>query len=138
MQFCIAPNAQLERRIGQIFQNITRLELPGFDDDLDRGVRSETGVITSVMLRVPVPNAPFDLAEKVEASLLGQVAEITDQVRDGMIVTGAAVTLKSRDSLGSPVNVVGFIDHTFLRPLNRSANPGATTMCTASLIQLEA
>ena len=57
------------------------------------------------MLRIPVPNAPPDLAEKVETALLGQVSEIADQVCDGMLVTGVAVALKYRDGLGGPGNV---------------------------------
>ena len=59
-------------------------------------------VVFGVMLRVPVPNAPPYLAEKVEAALLSQVSEIADQVCDGMLVTSAAVLLKNRDGLGGP------------------------------------
>src|ERR1019366_1434908 len=67
--------------------------------------------VTSMMLSVPVSNAPLHLAKKVEAALLGQMSEIADQVCDGMLVTGAAVPLKNRDGLGGPRNVVGFIGH---------------------------
>ncbi len=67
------------------------------------------------MLRVPVPNATPYLAEKVEAALLGQVSKIADQVRDGMLVTSAAVRLKNRDSFGGPNDVVGFVGHAFPR-----------------------
>ena len=55
-----------------------------------------------MMLRVPVPNAPFDLAEKVEATILSQMTEVADQVCDGMLVSGATVLLKNRDGLGGP------------------------------------
>jgi len=64
-----------------------------------------------MMLRIPVPNAPPDLTEKVETALLGQVSEIADQVCDGVLVTSAAAPLKNRDRLGSPGDVVGFIGH---------------------------
>jgi hypothetical protein len=67
--------------------------------------------VFNMMFRVPMPNPSPDLTDKVEAALLGQVSEIADQVCDGMFVTGAAVPLKNRDSLGSPSNVVGFIGH---------------------------
>ena len=50
-----------------------------------------------MMLRIPVPNAPPDVAEKIETALLGQVSEIADQVCDGMLVTSAAVLLKNSD-----------------------------------------
>ena len=62
-------------------------------------------------LRVRVPDAPLDLAEKVEATLLRQVPEVADQVCDGMLVPGAAVLLKHRDGLGGPCNMIGFIRH---------------------------
>ena len=37
-----------------------------------------------MMLRVPVPDAPLDLADKVEATILSQMTEVADQVCDGM------------------------------------------------------
>jgi hypothetical protein len=46
-----------------------------------------------MMLRVPVPDAPLDLAEKVEAALLREVSEVADQVCNGMLVTSAAMPL---------------------------------------------
>jgi hypothetical protein len=61
-----------------------------------------------MMLRVPVPDAPLELAEKVEATILSQMTEVADQVCDGMLVSGATVLLKNRDGLGSPCNVIGF------------------------------
>jgi hypothetical protein len=64
-----------------------------------------------MMLGVPVPNSAPDLAEKVQASLFGQVPEITDQVCNGMIVPSAAVPLKYRDSLCGPGDVFDLIDH---------------------------
>ena len=48
------------------------------------------------MLRVPVPDAPLDLADKVEATILNQMTEVADQVCDGMLVSGATV-LFARD-----------------------------------------
>ena len=47
-----------------------------------------------------LPYTPLDLAEKVEATLLCQVPEIADQVCDGMLITGVAVSLKYSDGLG--------------------------------------
>jgi len=53
--------------------------LTWIDGDFDRGVRPENLAVNSVMLRVPVRDAPPDLAQKVEAALLRQVPEISDQ-----------------------------------------------------------
>jgi hypothetical protein len=53
----------------------------------------------------------FDLAEKIEATILRQVPEVADQVCNGMLVTGAAMPLKNVDGLGGPRDVVGFIGH---------------------------
>src|SRR5208283_3641211 len=64
-----------------------------------------------MLLHIPVPNAPPDLAEKVETALLGQVSEVADQVSNGVLVTSAAAPLKNSDRLGSPGDVVGFIGH---------------------------
>jgi hypothetical protein len=64
-----------------------------------------------MMLRVPVPDAPLDLADKVEATILSQMTEVADQVCDGMLVSSATVLLKNRDGLGSPCNVIGFVRH---------------------------
>jgi hypothetical protein len=64
-----------------------------------------------MMLRVPVPDAPLDLAEKVEATILSQMTEVADQVCDGMLVSGATVLLKKRNCLGSPCNMIGFVRH---------------------------
>lgn len=46
------------------------------------------------------PDAPLDLAEKVEAALLHQVPEVADQVCDSMLVVAVAPSLKFGDSLG--------------------------------------
>jgi hypothetical protein len=67
-----------------------------------------------------MPNATPDVAEKVEAALLGQVSEIADQVCDRMLVTRAAVPLKNRDGLGGPGDVVSFMGHLSPRIHNRS------------------
>ena len=75
--------------MGKIFR--TEALLPVLDDDLDRGIRSEAIAIMNMTLGVPMPNAPPDLAEKVEAALLGQVSEIADQVCDGILIVSAAV-----------------------------------------------
>jgi hypothetical protein len=83
--------------------------LPWLDDDLDCCVGPKVIPVTRMMFRVPVPNAPRDLAEKVESTLLHQVSQIADQVCNGMLVTCAAMPLKNRDGLGGPRNVVGFI-----------------------------
>ena len=44
-----------------------------------------------VLLRVPMSNAPSDLAEKVKAKVLSQMSEIADQVRDHVLVARSAV-----------------------------------------------
>jgi hypothetical protein len=94
--------------------------LPRLDDYLDGGVGPEIVVVTGMMLCVPVPDAPPDFAKKVEATLLGQVPEIADQVCDGMLVTGAAVPLENCDGFGGPGDVVGFIGHASPRLHSRS------------------
>jgi hypothetical protein len=76
-----------------------------------------------MLFRVPVPNAPPHLAEKVETALISQVSEIADQVCDGMIVTSLTVPLKNRDCLGSPGNVVRFIGHASPRLNDRCLVP---------------
>ena len=55
--------------------------------------------------REPMPNSSPDLTDKVEAALLSHVSEISDQVCDGIPLSGAAVLLESRglDGLGSAV-----------------------------------
>jgi hypothetical protein len=70
-----------------------RSRLTWVDGDVDCGVRTETLAVTGMMLRVPVPDAPLGLAEKVEATLLREVPEVADQVCNGMLVTSAAVSL---------------------------------------------
>jgi hypothetical protein len=62
--------------------------------------------VTCMVLRVPVSNAPSHLVEKVEATLLGQMSEIADQVCDGMLITSAAVPLKNGDRVGGPGDMV--------------------------------
>jgi len=81
------------------------------DGNFDCGIRPEARAVDRMMLRVPMPDAPLDLAEKVEATLLRQVPEVADQVCDGMLIAGVAVSLKYGDGVGSPCNVVGFIGH---------------------------
>jgi hypothetical protein len=93
------------------FEPAAASRLTRIDGDFDRGVRPENLAINSMMLRVAVLDAPLDLAEKVEATLLRQVPEISDQVCDGMLMTRVAVSLKYSDGLGGPYDVVGFIGH---------------------------
>ena len=64
-----------------------------------------------MLLRVPMPNAPLDLAEKVKAKVIGQVSEVADQVCDRMLIATSAVLLKNRDGLGGPHDMVGFVGH---------------------------
>ena len=90
---------------------VERSRLTWADGDLDYGVWPEAFAVTGMMLCVPVTDAPFDLAEKIEAALLRQVSEVADQVCDGMLVTSAAVPLKNGDCLGGPRNVVDFIGY---------------------------
>jgi hypothetical protein len=68
-------------------------------------------VVMSVMLRESVANTTPNLGDKIEVALLGQVSEIADQVRDGVLFDGAAAQLKNRERLGGGGNVFGFIDH---------------------------
>src|SRR5208282_6177402 len=49
---------------------VERSRLTWADGDLDYGVRPEAFAVTGMMLCVPVTDAPFDLAEKIEAALL--------------------------------------------------------------------
>jgi hypothetical protein len=100
-----------QARNDAIDPQVTSGWLFGLDDYLDCGVQPENLAVTSMMLRVPVPDTPFDFAEKVEATLLRQVPEVADQICDGVLVPGAAVLLKNCNGLGSPCNVIGFIRH---------------------------
>jgi hypothetical protein len=102
---------ELLQHANRHFEPAAASRLTRTDGDFDRGVRPENLAVNSMMLRVPVPDAALDLAEKVEAMLLRQVPEITDQVCDGMRITGVAVSLKYSDGLGGPRDVVGFIGH---------------------------
>ena len=70
--------------------------------DLDCGIRPEMVAVLSVNFREPTPNSSPDLTDKVEAALLSQMSEIADQVCDGMLLSGAAVLLESRNGLGGP------------------------------------
>jgi hypothetical protein len=56
--------------------------------------------VFSVTFREPMPNSSPDLTDKVEAALLSQVSEISDQVCDGIPLSSAAVLLESRAGLG--------------------------------------
>jgi len=69
--------------------------------------------VFSMMFRVPMPNPSPDFTDKVEAALLSQVPKIADQVCDGMLVTGAAVPLKTAmasaaQEMWSPLSVMLF------------------------------
>ena len=54
------------------------LWLPRRDGDFDRGIWPDMVAVTSIMLRVPMPNPSPNLIEKIKTSLLGQVSEIAD------------------------------------------------------------
>lgn len=90
------------------------------DNNVDFCIRPEVVAVTRMLLCVPVPNAPFYLAKKVEATLLGQVSEIADQICNGMLITSAAVLLKNRDGLSGPSDVVRSVDHYSPQQYNRS------------------
>jgi hypothetical protein len=85
--------------------------LPLLDFDFDDGIRPEIAPVTRIMLRMPVSNASRDLFEKVETALVGQMSETVNQICHDMLVACAAPTLKNRNSLGGPGDVVGFIRH---------------------------
>jgi hypothetical protein len=70
---------------------------PRLYNDFDCGVSAENHVVTKVLLRIPMSNAPPDLAKKVKAKVVGQVSEIADQVGSRVVATSAAL-LKNRDS----------------------------------------
>ena len=70
------------------------------DCDLDCSIRPELVAVFSVTFREPMPNSSPDLTDKLEAALLSQMSEISDQVCDGIPLSGAAVLLESRDGLG--------------------------------------
>jgi hypothetical protein len=84
---------------------------PWVDGNFDGGVQSEVVTVMSVMLREPVANAPPNLGDKIEVTLLGQMSKIADQVGDGVFLHGAAALLKNRERLGGGGNVFAFIDH---------------------------
>ena len=69
------------------------------DFDLGCSIRPEIVAVFELTFREPMPNSSPDLTDKVEAALLSQVSEISDQVCDGIPLSGAAVLLESRDGL---------------------------------------
>src|SRR5262249_36845174 len=87
------------------------LPLPWRDGDLDRSVRSEVVAIRGMMLGVPMANASFHLAQKIEATLLGQVSEVANKICDGMLVACAAMSLEDCHRVGGPRDVVWLVDH---------------------------
>jgi hypothetical protein len=64
-----------------------------------------------MMLGVPVPNTPLCLTDEVEAALLGQVSEVTNEVCDDMFIACAATFLENCHRFRSPRDVVSFVDH---------------------------
>ena len=79
--------------------------------DLDGSIRPESVAIRSTTLSMPVTDAALDFVQKVEATLLGQVSKVANEVRDRMLVAGAAMLLKNRNRFGRSGNVARFIDH---------------------------
>ena len=69
------------------------------DCDLDCSIRPEMVAVFSVTFREPMPNSSPDLTDILEAALLSQMSEITDQVCDAILVSGAPVLLERRDGL---------------------------------------
>jgi hypothetical protein len=65
-----------------------------------------------MMLGVPVPNASLYLIEEVEAALLGQVSEVANQVRNGVLGTFTAVLLEHCGRFGRRGDVPSFGNHT--------------------------
>ena len=57
-----------------------------------------------VTLRVPMSNAPPDLAKKVKAKVVGQVSEIADQVGYHLLVA-SAVLLKNRERVSGRLSL---------------------------------
>jgi hypothetical protein len=57
--------------------------------------------------RIPVPNAPTNLLQKIELSFVGKVSKIADQIRNGIVITCATTSLKHLDGLGGRHDVVG-------------------------------
>jgi hypothetical protein len=49
------------------------------------------------------------------------VAEITEQVCDGMFIASAAMVLKDRQGVSGPSNVVSFIRHIAIGPVIQNA-----------------
>jgi hypothetical protein len=64
---------------------------PRLYNDFDYGVSAENLAVMKVLLRIPMSNAPLDLAEKVKAKVLSQVSEIADQVRNHVLVARSAM-----------------------------------------------
>jgi hypothetical protein len=89
----------------QSFGDTAEPGLSRFDDDFHCRVRAENVAVPKVMFRVPMANAPPDLAEKVKAKVIGQVSKIADRVCDRMLVATSAVLLKNRNGLGGPDDI---------------------------------
>ena len=69
--------------------------LPWNNGDLDRSIRAEIIAIRNMTFGVPMADAAPYLVEKVETALLSQVAEVTNEVCDRMLVACAAMFLKN-------------------------------------------
>ena len=101
---------RMRKRCFRFFAD-SKLRLFWRDGNLDRSIRSEMVAIRRMVLGVPVPDASPYLAQEVEASLLGQVSQVADQVCDGMLVASSAVLLENFDRIGGPGDVVRVVDH---------------------------
>jgi hypothetical protein len=73
--------------------------------------------IKSMLLCVPMPDPTPYFAEKIEASLFGQMPEIADKIGDSVLVGCFAMSLENSDSLRCPRSsaFIGPLDQTFLR-----------------------
>ena len=54
-----------------------------------------------MLLGVPVSDRAANLIKKIEALLFSQMAEITDEIGDGVIIARSAMTLEHRNCGGS-------------------------------------
>jgi hypothetical protein len=64
-----------------------------------------------MMLSAPMADASFYLAQKIEATLFGQMSEVANKICDGMLVACAAMSLEDCHRLGGPRDVVWLVDH---------------------------
>jgi hypothetical protein len=76
-----------------------------------------------------VTDSSLYLTEEVKSAFFGQMSEIANEVRNGVLFAGAAVGSKNSDCFRSPGDVIGFVAHGVYYS---SVLPGLSIPCRGS------